>query len=186
MEVFPYLSVLVSIILGLAITQVLQGVRAVLMSRARTRFYWPVGLWAVTILMVAAQMWWSLFGYYERADWTFAMYAALLLQTTVFYLASGMVLPDVSADGADLKATYYLNAGWFHALLCATVATSFVKDIVINGALPQVLNVAFHAGFFAMAALGAVIKSARFHEALAPAAAIGFGAYIVLLFAQIG
>lgn len=185
-EVFPYLSVLVSIILGLAITQVLQGVRAVLLNRARTRFYWPVGLWVVTMLMIAAQMWWGLFDYYDRADWTFAMYAALLLQTTFFYLASGMVLPDVGADGADLKLTFLSNARWFFALLCATAAASLFKDIVINNALPQMLNMAFHAGFFTIALLGAVIKSARFHEVLAPIATFGFGAYIVLLFAQIG
>lgn len=186
MEVFPYLSVLVSIILGLAITQVLQGVRAVLVNRARVRFYWPVGLWVITILMIASQMWWGLFDYYDRSDWTYAKYSALLLQTTFFYLASGMVMPDVGAEGADLKLTFFANARWFFALLCATAAASLVKDIIINGALPQMLNVAFHAGFFTVAALGAFIRSPRFHEILAPAAVLGFGAYIVLLFAQIG
>jgi len=41
MEVFSYLSVLLSIILGLAITQILQGFRVLMLARSRLRTHWP-------------------------------------------------------------------------------------------------------------------------------------------------
>jgi hypothetical protein len=42
MDEFSYLSVLISVILGLAVTQILKGFRGILLSRARVRIYWPV------------------------------------------------------------------------------------------------------------------------------------------------
>ena len=42
MDEFSYLSVLISVILGLAVTQILTGFRAILLARTRIRMYWPV------------------------------------------------------------------------------------------------------------------------------------------------
>ena len=39
---FSYLSVLLSVILGLAVTQILKDFRGLLLSRVRIRVYWPV------------------------------------------------------------------------------------------------------------------------------------------------
>ena len=47
MDAFSYLSVLLSIILGLAITQILKGVRGWALSRARVVVYWPTLVLAV-------------------------------------------------------------------------------------------------------------------------------------------
>jgi hypothetical protein len=45
MDEFGYLSVLLSVILGLAVTQILKGFRGLILSRARIRVYWPVIVW---------------------------------------------------------------------------------------------------------------------------------------------
>ena len=45
MDAFSYLSVLLSIILGLAITQILQGYRGLLLARGRVTFYVPSLIW---------------------------------------------------------------------------------------------------------------------------------------------
>jgi hypothetical protein len=41
MDSFSYLSVLLSIIIGLAVTQVLQGLRVLMLSRETARLYTP-------------------------------------------------------------------------------------------------------------------------------------------------
>ena len=61
MDEFSYLSVLISVILGLAVTQILKGFRGILLSRARIRIYWPVIAWAVLLLLVCVQSWWAMF-----------------------------------------------------------------------------------------------------------------------------
>ena len=62
LDSFSYLSVLLSIIIGLAVTQVLQGLRVLMLSRETARLYAPSLIWTALLLLIATQMWWSAFG----------------------------------------------------------------------------------------------------------------------------
>ncbi|MBV9642907.1 MAG: hypothetical protein JO334_04985 [Verrucomicrobia bacterium] len=61
MESFNYLSVLLSIVLGLAITQVLLGLRGLILTRAKVKLYFPTMIWAGLALLIAVQAWWASF-----------------------------------------------------------------------------------------------------------------------------
>jgi hypothetical protein len=52
---FGYLSVIISVILGLSIAQLLQGISQVINARDRVRMYWPTMAWAVLLLLVDIQ-----------------------------------------------------------------------------------------------------------------------------------
>ena len=54
-ESFNYLSVLLAIVLGLAMTQVLQGLRGLILTRARVKLYLPTLIWAGLMLLLAIQ-----------------------------------------------------------------------------------------------------------------------------------
>lgn len=56
MDEFSYLSVLLSIIIGLAVTQILQGFRARMLSHTRVRRYWPVQVRSAILLIICTQM----------------------------------------------------------------------------------------------------------------------------------
>jgi hypothetical protein len=45
MDQFSFLSVLISVILGLAVAEILQGFRGLPWSRTRIQIYWPVIGW---------------------------------------------------------------------------------------------------------------------------------------------
>lgn len=59
MAAFSYLSVLLSIILGLAITQVLQGYRALLLAQERVTPYAPTLIRSALLIVFATQSWWQ-------------------------------------------------------------------------------------------------------------------------------
>ena len=71
MDEFSYLSVLISVILGLAVTQVLKGFRGILLSRTRIRIYWPVIAWAALLLLICVQSWWAMFPGYLFARFSY-------------------------------------------------------------------------------------------------------------------
>lgn len=71
MDAFSYLSVLLSIILDLAIQQILQGYRALILARARVRRDWLPLVWSVLILLMVVQHWWASFGLADRPEWRF-------------------------------------------------------------------------------------------------------------------
>ena len=185
MDSFSYLSVLLSIVIGLAITQVLQGLRALMLARGSARLYAPSLIWAAMMLMIATQMWWASFGLQDQREWTFGIFGLILLQFGLFYLASGLVLPDLDPARIDLERDYFRNRGWFFGLLAAAAVASVLKDVALEGELPEAPNLAFHIVLLASCA-GAILSANRFYHALlAPVSLALFVGYVALLFTRL-
>src|SRR5262245_47770365 len=133
MDEFGYLSVLIAIILGLAITQILLGYRGYLHARARVKVYWPSFVASVLVLTIAVQSWWAMYGLRAHTDWTFLQFAVVLMQTIAIYMLSALALPDFVAEGRiDLRKSYFEHARWFFGIVVATLAISLCKDLVIS------------------------------------------------------
>ena len=188
MDAFSYLSVLISIILGLAVTQVLQGFRGLMLARAHVRAYMPALVWAVLTLVIAAEEWWSMYGLRVRptSHWTFPDFAFVLLQTVPVYLLAGLALPDVDGErGVDLREHYYAHHRWFFSLLVLLILISIVRVRVFIGAWPVPLDLGFQAFFAVGSAFAAWTRREWYHKLLAPVAAISIATYIVMLFAHL-
>ena len=186
MDAFSYLSVLLSIILGLAITQILQGYRSLLLGRGRVRFYWLSLTWSALILVMATQLWWASFGLARHRAWTFPQFAVVLLQTVLLYMMAALVLPDMPHGApVDLRDHYYRERRVFFGLFLVMLAVSIGKDWVLQGRLPTADNLAFH-GLFGLLALGGLaIRKPRYHEIATPLGALAMGAYVALLYARL-
>ena len=185
MDEFSYLSVLISVILGLAVTQVLQGFRGLLLSRKHIRVYWPVIGWAVLVLLVCSQNWWSMFGMRLRHDWTFLQFAMVLLQTILIYMVAGLVFPDLFGEEVvDLKENFYAHRRWFFSLAFTSIVVSVCKDFVLDGRLPRPMNLTFHAIFGVTLLIGALTSRERYHKTLVIFGLVTFVLYIVLLYAR--
>ena len=186
MDEFAYLSVLISIILGLAVQQVLQGYRALIMSRRRVRFYAPPLIWSVLILMMVAQNWWGSFGLAGRTEWSFALFATILVQTILLYMMAAIVLPDIPADEPiDLRDHYYREARAFFGISTGLILWSLFRDYMLAGALPEPVKLGFYAVFLVLAVAATVWKQRRLHESFAVVMAVLFSVFIGLLFARL-
>src|SRR5438046_2602424 len=114
MDAFSYLSVLISIILGLAITQILQGARGVVIGRREVSNYWPVLVWAGLLLLINVQSWWAMYGLRQLQNWTFVQFSVVLLQSILLYMLAALVLPDIRpGERSDLKTHYFEQHRWF-------------------------------------------------------------------------
>lgn len=186
MTPFEYLSVLLSIILGLAITQILQGYRALLLARHNVTRHWPALIWSVLILLFAAQSWWSSFGLEDFAEWRFDTFIVILLQMSLIYMMAALVLPDVPPDHKiDLASHYEAQRRPFFTCLVLVVATSLAKDLMLDGALPERLNLVFHVALATAAATGIIFKRAAFHFGLSLFIALIFVIYVATLFGHL-
>jgi hypothetical protein len=173
MSTFDFLSVLFSVVIGLALTEVLQDFRDLIHARHRVKFYWPAMAWGALMILIVAQAWWGMFAMRDLAHWNFAMYGAVVLQITLMYLAAGVVLPDVPEQGPfDMRAAYYGNSRWFFGMLAATVLSTFLKDFVLIGHMTTSANVIFLAIYFFLSLIAAYTKKHWFHAFLAPATAV--------------
>jgi hypothetical protein len=188
MDAFSYLSVLISIILGLAVTQVLQGFRGLMLARSRVRAYWPALVWAVLVLVICVQVWWAMFGLSQRpaARWTFLDFGLVLSQTVPLYLMAGLVLPDVDVErGLDLHEHYYAHHRWFFSMLVLLLLISLLRVHTMTGAWPEPADTAFQLVLVVFASIGAWTQREGYHKLLAPLATVGVVAYIFVLFAHL-
>jgi hypothetical protein len=186
MDQFSYLSVLLSIILGLAITQVLKGFRGMLLTRARVRFYWPTVMWSCTLLLIFVQSWWAMFYMRNVKGWTFPTFSIVVLQTIVEYMLGAIVLPDFfGTELVDLHEHYYAHRRLFFGLVVLLLVISLGKSLAIDGQLPEPVDTGFQLWFMAVSALAIVTGREWFHRAQAIIGVIGTVAYIVVLFLRL-
>src|SRR3954454_17396869 len=131
MDEFGYLSVLLSIIIGLAVTEILQGLRRRMISHVEVKMYWPTKLWLGTLLLICTQTWWAMFGLRERQEWEFGHSMVLLGQAILLYLVCGIVLPEITgSEPIDVRAHYFRQRTRFFNLLVALVLASVCRDWV--------------------------------------------------------
>ena len=185
MHAFDYLAILISIVLGLGLTQVLAAVARWLELRAEVKAYLPAGLWAAFLLLVQVQTWWAMFGLREQSAWSFLQFATVLTQPALLYLLAALALPGPGSAERDLKAFFLTHRRWFFGLFLALLVVSVTKDRVVGGHWPSERNLAFHA---ALALCGLVALASRRDgvqvAAGAAALAVILG-YIGLMFANL-
>ena len=187
MDAFNYLSVLTSIILGLAITQILKGVRGMVLSRARVIPYWPTFVFAGFLFLVDVQVWWAFFEMRQVRTWTFPLFALVVTQTTSLYLLAALVMPDFFGEQTvDLRKHYFAHQKIFFSLFVFTLLISLAKPILLEGHLPnETVDVVFHFGWISIATIAAFTKREWFHKAMSVASVLTFLAYITLLFSRL-
>jgi hypothetical protein len=185
-ESFDYLSVLLSIVIGLAITQVLQGLRGLILTRLKIKLYLPTLIWAGLALLIAIQTWWASFGLHMHANWTFLTFIVIVLQTISVYMIAALVLPDISGEvRVDLRDHYFAHRSWFFGALLSVVVFSAAKELALTGHLPRGTNGEFHVIFGLSAIAAAITRQKWFHLLLAPALGLTLLLYIALLFARL-
>jgi hypothetical protein len=185
LDAFPYLSVLLSIILGLGLTQVLTAVGRLVRHRDRVRLDWLPLLWAAVLLVVYVQVWWSMFGLRYHRDWTFVAFLIVLAQTGTLYVMAAVVLPEQLDEAVDLRMYYEHQHRWFFGFFLATLIISVIKDLVINGRLPEGLNLGFHIFLAAVCISAVLIRRRRYQEVVGVTCAAAMAVYIGLLFSRL-
>jgi hypothetical protein len=104
-----YVFVTISIILGLAITRLLNEAAALVRAQRRIRFHWSTALWALCILVFILQMWWVGWELRNYSDWTIVDFFVLVAGTVFIYGAAELALPVEDYDVASDAELDFLN-----------------------------------------------------------------------------
>jgi hypothetical protein len=186
MDEFSYLSVLISIILGLAITQVLTGVGRLLQARRRVRLYWPAAVQVVLMTVGLVQVWWAMFVLRHETHWTFGRFLAVLLLPVIAFLVTSVMFSDVPSEGTiDLRAHYFENARAFFVLVALLPLASLFEEWVSSGTVRWNLDTGFRLSICGANLAAAITQREWFHKLLAVSFIAIFTAYISILFTRL-
>lgn len=177
MTPFEYLAVLISIVLGLGVTELLAGVQRLAHARERLRIHWLPFAWTALIFVALVQWWWAAFGLRGQAEWNFFSFLLILLVPVLLYLAAALVLPPDQKDGEyDLREHYF----GIHRLLFIVIATATLLETVraLRVADDQAARLNF-AGTLLLGSL-AIVRNPRYHALGTALAALLLIAFVVV------
>jgi hypothetical protein len=180
---FDYLSVLLSIVLGLALTQLLTGVARLIKARDRVRLYSPPIVWMAILFVVIVQSWWAMFSLREHNEWTILGFLVVMVHPVVLFLMVELLMPEVNQQqDVDLANAYERQAPLFFSAILVLMISSLLRPVVLSGKLAEPLDVIMQAVFFALSAVAIFWRSNLYHRVLAPLTALLVVTYIALLF----
>lgn len=129
MPVSEYVSVLVSIIVGLAVADLLISFHRLLRVGRAVRWYWLVPLLAIYIMLVIVAFWWGSYIWLLHLQaLTMSQFLPTFLAAITIFLLSAAILPDeIPEGGLDLKAWYLQNSRqiWILASLALLLVIVF-------------------------------------------------------------
>ena len=136
MSVIEYVSVFVSIVLGLAVAELGSGFHKLMRARRRVRWDWMSLALAFVMLLEVVQFWWLSHDWYAATpELRLIQFLPGLLLFLLIYLMAAAVLPDeVPETGLDLRQFYIDNASYFWVLvLLMTAALIIIRGPVSAG-----------------------------------------------------
>jgi hypothetical protein len=173
LSLFEYLAVIVSVIIGLGLTRILEGVGRQLEARDRVRVYWAHLVFTAIVFLGHLLFWWLFWSSRDVEAWSFFPFLFLLLQPIILYLLAGLCFPDFSdTEPIDFRAFYYRNHRWFFGLFALLMVLISLRDILFRSVPWISQGNAVKAGVLVTAVVGAISSRPWVHAILALLGAI--------------
>ena len=130
MTIFEYLMVLVSIILGLGMTQALSGLSKIARSDAP---YLPLTLWAALLVYLYVQVWWALWDLHAVESWNQGYFTFVVLVPCSMFAATELLMPMGTTADTDWRAHYFKVRRWFFAMMLVFTFLATIESRVLLG-----------------------------------------------------
>jgi hypothetical protein len=174
MSTFEYLSVLLSIIIGLGVTHMIMGLGRLISHTSGRSIYWVHLVWTFNIALSLVVYWWWAINLQTLDEWSFLPFLLVLLEPSLLCLAGAILYPVsmpadleykthfhrsrgvffsviVAISGSDLiLVLYYITTlGWpYYILLFTTVCGGIIAAIVDNERLQGAFAIFYFCGIF--------------------------------------
>ena len=132
MSQFEYVAVLVSIIVGLALTQILRGVGRMVTAKDGPRPYWVHLVWTLYLFQLLVLFWWWEFQL-GTVDWSLWLYIVVIIYATLLFFISLVIQPSDTGQITSYKDYFFSNRRWIFGLLIAIWLWDYV-DTYSKGA----------------------------------------------------
>jgi len=103
-----YVFVAISVILGLAITRLLNSVAGLIRAHKRVTFHWATALWGACVMLFILQLWWVGWELRTVSEWTIIDFFVLVIGSIFVYGAAELALPTEDYDASDDSELVFL------------------------------------------------------------------------------
>ena len=190
MSTFEFVTVLMSIVVGLGIARLLSGFSSLLENRREIQVDWVTVTWAVNVLGYHLIFWWIVVNNWRfLSEWTFHQFGSLFVYGVLIFFAASLILPPQITKGMDLKARFESIRRPFFALwllvMCFELLDSLLKGTDYILAELGILYLCLMLFSVSLSAAGIVIANRRFHLLAAVSFFVVYAAWTLHSFATI-
>ncbi|MDJ0910882.1 MAG: hypothetical protein QNI99_17005 [Woeseiaceae bacterium] len=167
MNLFEFLMILLSLIVGLGLAEILSGFANHLKRNGFRELSWPHAVITLTVFLGLLQHFWEAWGLRFVGVWTFPMMLMMLGSPICLYLIAHVLFPE-RGESANL-GDYYLDRAplvWPLAGLTVIIGTAF-RPIAFGDPL-WISDNASGVLILAVCAILTVAKSRMLHNVLVP------------------
>jgi hypothetical protein len=126
---FEYVSILISIILGLGMTQLLASFSDLLYNFKKIKFYWPHTLWIVFVLFLHVQDWFITYKLKDRWTWDLPELFFVLLYPITLFMVAKLLLPTSDSEEKQNMKLFYKSQ---YPILFFVVSICVLISILFN------------------------------------------------------
>lgn len=126
---FDYFSVLISVILGLALTHVLRGLAKLIHMRHELHPYWVQVIWTFNIVTYVLAIWFGMFWWKGLEVWTAEWFFFLSAYAIVLFMWAFMLYPAESWGRMDCEEFFFANRKWFFGFQLAVVLMDIPESV---------------------------------------------------------
>src|SRR5215204_2361109 len=95
MEAFGYVSVILSVVIGLGLSHLLSGAVELFKARRNVHFYWVHLLWVALTFVGHIFLWWTMWNLRLIRGWNFFSFLLVLLGPVLLYVGAAFLIPKV-------------------------------------------------------------------------------------------
>jgi len=163
MSEFEYVSVLVSIVIGLGLARLLSGMARSVNRRRSIELDAVHSIWTAVVFIQLLLNWWVFFQSRELDQWTFAGFLLIVMWAVSFFLMTVILYPPDMEEHETYGDVWRRNRPWFMGIWAGTsildVALTHMRGDLFDppSYLPTILHL------IALGVLGVFIRNRRFH-----------------------
>ena len=158
MSDFEFLSVLVSIVIGLGLTHLLRGLGHAYYFGRGTNMDLAHVAWTIAVFFILVLNWWVFLLWRDFSAWTFSTFFLVILWTTSLYALAVALYPPGLAKGADYKSLFVENRTWFLATFTIMCLLDILVTAVRDRGVPEPFYLFFVGHYAAITGIGILVR----------------------------
>ena len=133
MSSFEFLSVLISVVVGLGIANILNGVGRLIHRSGEVKVSATFVAWALFLFLYMIVYWWTIvFGWRDWQNWNLLIFIFVLTYGVLLFLLSVILIPHDMPDDWDPHADFIRMRRWFFGVFIVLVVVEFTDSALKN------------------------------------------------------
>lgn len=129
MSLFEFVMVLTSILIGLGIAELLNGVVKMLRTDFKERYYLPQIVWAAFLLLHLIVIWWSRWDLRDTLQWNFLQLLLSLTAPVLIFILASLIFPEK----VNARIHYFRHRRIFFSLLTIILVVDILHETIVEG-----------------------------------------------------